>query len=296
MIEYINKVDYVISEWVANNLRSNIFDVIFRVITELGDIYFFILILMVLYWVVDKRFAYKFFFAFLLSAIANSILKIIIKRPRPYHKGIPAVGGYTSGYSMPSGHSQATGVIYYTFRYRYGYKYKILNHILIGFLILVPFSRIYLGQHYLTDVVIGTLIGILVASLGFKIFDKMGDKEHLYPLLLIPVIVLLGIIFFNNDYSNFKQIYVAGGGYIGFTVGYYLEKTYINHNVDVSLNIKIKKLIMGILIIVGSYLIISLIFKSINDQSLILDFLRYLILALEGSLLIPYLFTKVFKE
>ena len=42
----------------------------------------------------------------------------------------------------------------------------------------------YLGQHYLTDVIVGAIIGILMSILAFKLFDLMKDKEHIYPYMV----------------------------------------------------------------------------------------------------------------
>ena len=127
MLDFINKFDLNIVKWIENNLRNNFLDVLFQVITQFGDKFIFILIVIVLFWAVDKRFAYKFLFAFLLSAILNTIIKVIVRRPRPYDKGISSVGTPTSGYSFPSGHSQATGVIYYSIKEEYANKNKLAN-------------------------------------------------------------------------------------------------------------------------------------------------------------------------
>lgn len=44
-------------------------------------------------------------------------------------------------------------------------------------MILVPFSRIYLGQHYLLDVIAGIFIGYLVVNIVYSIF-KLTEKEE----------------------------------------------------------------------------------------------------------------------
>lgn len=296
MLETINKFDLNIVKWIENNLRSNFLDVLFQVITELGDKFVFILIVIVLFWAVDKRFAYKFLFAFLLSAILNTIIKVIVKRPRPYDKGISSVGSKTSGYSFPSGHSQATGVIYYSIKEEYANKNKLVNGLLIALLILVPFSRIYLGQHYLTDVIVGAIIGIGMSILAFKLFDLMKDKEHIYPLYGIPFIIIALIIFLKSDYNKVSEIYVAGAGYIGFAVGYAIEKLYIKHNVNTNIKNRILKVIIGLIIVAVTYFGLKLWFDSINDLSVVLDFIRYFVLTITATTLIPYIFTKIFKE
>lgn len=296
MFNSIQKIDLEIIKWIELNLRNKFFNGFFRIFTELGDKFAFILLVIILFWVVDKKFSYKFLFAFLLSAITNTIFKVIVKRPRPFEKGVSSVGPETSGYSFPSGHAQASGVIFYSLYDEYKPKNKWIKGLLICYLILIPFSRMYLAQHYLTDVLVGSLIGIVMSILAFKLFDLMKDKEDIYPLYLVPVILILLIVFIKQDYSKFHEIYVASAGYIGFTIGYYIEKRYIKHNVNTTIKNKLLKVFIGVLIVGITYFGLKLIFNNINDESMILDFLRYFILTIEATILIPYLFTKMFKE
>ena len=296
-MDKINKFDYNIIKWIEDNLRNNVLDIFFKVITELGDKMVFIGIVMVLFWVVNKRFAYKFLFAFIGSALINQVLKVIIARPRPFTEpGISSVGKESSGYSFPSGHSQSTAIIYYAFNEECGKKNKIVKGILIALLILIPFSRMYLGQHYLTDVVVGVIVGLVSAYLIYKLFDLFKDKEHIYPLYGIPLVVILLLFFINKDYSNYQELFVAGGGYVGFSIGYFIEKLYIKHNVETTLVNKLLKLLIGVTIVAIFYFGLSALFKGISPENLMLDFLRYTVVGLAATTLVPYLFTLIFKE
>lgn len=297
MIDSINKFDYNIIKWIQDNIQNSFLDVIFKIITELGDKMVFILIVMILFWAVNKRFAYKFLFAFIGSAFINQVAKMAIQRPRPFKEdGIISIGSETGGSSFPSGHSQSSAVIFYGLNDEYGKRNKIIRAILIGILILVPLSRMYLAQHYLTDVVVGTLIGLLSAYLMFNLFKLFKDKEHIYPLYGIPVVVLVLLIFLNKDYNSYKDIFVAGAGYIGFTIGYAIEKIYIKHNVETSITNRILKVFIGLVIVAILYFGLKYLFALINEESFILDFIRYLTIALTATTLIPMLFKSVFKE
>ncbi|VEU80659.1 phosphatase PAP2 family protein [Haploplasma axanthum] len=290
----MDKIDISIVKWIQSNLRSNFMDYLMYMITQIGSSYFFIVLVVLLYWLVDKRFAYKFFFAFVGSALFNSIFKVIVKRVRPYtYEGITDIFETTHGYSFPSGHSQATGVIYYSMMDEYGKKNKVVKGLLIATLILVPFSRVYLGQHFLTDVLVGALIGLIVSHFMFKLFDKMKDKEHIYPLYAIPVIIIALLFFVGKDYGSYKDLFVAGGGYIGFTISYALEKLYVKHNVVTNITNKVLKALIGLVSTFAIYFILKEVFP---DQSLIFDFIRYLIVTCYAGLAVPFIFTKIFKN
>ena len=82
------------------------------------------------------------------------MLKLIIQRPRPDEYRIIDA----SGYSFPSGHSMIS-MAFYGFIIYLICKYvnnKILKYFLIGLLgsliILIGVSRVYLGVHYVSDV------------------------------------------------------------------------------------------------------------------------------------------------
>ncbi len=134
-------------------MRNPVTDWVFYFLTQLGDQYAFIVIAVILYWVYDKKYAHKFAFTYMLSALINTGVKEIFKRPRPYiaHPNEVSVEPHweTDGYSFPSGHAQASGVLgYLAYDLSKRMKRPFIWKIGIALMILVPLSRIYLGQHY----------------------------------------------------------------------------------------------------------------------------------------------------
>lgn len=289
----LEQIDLDIVKWIQKSLSSNIMDTIIYSITHLGDKFFFIFLAVVIFWAVDKKFAFKLTISFIGSAAVNVVLKNIFLRPRPYNNGAISIGPKTHGTSFPSGHSQASGVLFYSINDEYGKKYKYMRYLAIFILIMVPFSRMYLGQHYLTDVLTGSIIGIIAAIVGFKLFDLMKDKEHIYPLFVIPVFMVALIVLYSKGYDDVKDIFVAVGGYVGFVVGYAIEKLYIKHDVDTTWLNRIYKIIIGLIITASLYFGLKFIFP---EESLIFDFIRYTVIAFSATAIIPYLFTKIFKQ
>lgn len=111
-----------------------------------------------------------------LSTLLNNVIKWCINRPRPVYMTV-----IENTTSYPSGHSMASMLLYGFFIYlimKSNFKKtdKIIFSIILAVIILsVGFSRIYLGAHFITDV-----IGAYSASLILiTIFDLINDKKNL---------------------------------------------------------------------------------------------------------------------
>lgn len=105
------------------------------------------------------------------ASVSGIILKAICNRPRPENQ-------QTSRWdsSFPSGHTLG----YFSLATVYGNKYPKLAIPLYGFGVMVGLSRIYLGEHYPSDVVAGAIwgigIGYLTLKLEKKLFKLMGNS------------------------------------------------------------------------------------------------------------------------
>lgn len=263
-------MDLNIVRWIQS-LRNPIFDWFFYIVTQMGDQIFFIAVAVIIYWTISKKFAHKFVFAFLLSAIVNTGLKQAFKRLRPYnYAGVVSLDHWTTtGYSFPSGHAQAAGVIGYAGMKgaeKTGWKWLKIASILI--LVLVPLSRVYLGQHFLSDVITGVILAYLLAHVAFLLVDKMGDEEHTYTLMLVPIMIIFLLFFPIHDVA------IAAGGFTGFACGYYVEKMYVKYDVKAIWWIQVIKVVFGLVIA----LVIKEGFKLVFPDTVFFDFIRYFLI------------------
>ncbi|GGB07410.1 phosphatase PAP2 family protein [Puia dinghuensis] len=158
-----------------NPYHRTTLDTIFVWITFLGDATFSIIVFVI--FLVRRRWskATQVILAFLISGLLAQILKNVFSMPRPKQFFAPGsypyfIDGVTHlGFaSFPSGHTTsifalATLLAIFTKDQRGKVAY-LLGAIIVGY------SRIYLGQHFLGDVLMGSCIGILVAVLIHWLF------------------------------------------------------------------------------------------------------------------------------
>ena len=159
----------------VEDFRSNNMTIIMKFITFLGSGLFitFSLALMFVFFK-DKKEAVLSTLNVIIVFLLNTILKIIIQRPRP--SGFNLIT--ESNYSFPSGHSMVSTAFYGFIMYLIykNIKNNKLKYTLMLFLflliILICTSRIYLGVHYLSD----TLAGFFMSLAYLMVFISLAPK------------------------------------------------------------------------------------------------------------------------
>ncbi|MEO6682057.1 MAG: phosphatase PAP2 family protein [Ginsengibacter sp.] len=164
-----------------NTMHTKPLDYLFRGMTLLGDGIFVIGLVLVLWLFKNKYLALMILAGYLVSSIPVQVLKNIMDAARPavFLKGIDYpyfVEGVTvhNYNSFPSGHTAtafalATCLVLGLKRARYGFVILLLAT-------AVGYSRIYLSQHFIQDVFVGSIIGVLSGVLVFLFLDKWVKK------------------------------------------------------------------------------------------------------------------------
>jgi membrane-associated phospholipid phosphatase len=134
---------------------------IFKLITNLGNEEFYILIMPLLYWCINSVMGVRAAIMLILSGSIKDFLKIVIHTPRPYwvDTRVKALSSETS-FGMPSGHSMDAASIWGILAF--SQKRQWVRWIALLVILLIGLSRIYLGVHFLHDVLSGWLVGALL--------------------------------------------------------------------------------------------------------------------------------------
>ncbi len=142
----------------------------------------------VLFWIVDLRLeAIMVVVVSATSALLNWLIKLVVARPRPSASLVDIIQA-TSGQSFPSGHVMSyvafwgllfsLGVILFSGKHWWRTALLIISALFVA---LVGPSRIYLGDHWASDVLGAYLIGGLLLSLSLWIYLNLRGRGVLAP-------------------------------------------------------------------------------------------------------------------
>jgi len=138
-------------------------------VTFVGSEPFYIVFLVILYWCVDTAIGLRVALILMLSSSTNFIFKLLLHSPRPYWVDFRVKAfSAESSFGLPSGHSQDAMSIWGVLSARIRRKTGWIAALII---LLMGISRMYLGVHFLRDVLLGWLIGGILLIL-FLTYEK----------------------------------------------------------------------------------------------------------------------------
>lgn len=175
----------------SNQANNNFFNYFFKYATLLGD-GTVIAILFIALLFIKYRYAFAFLTGSLLSAtVVNLFKKVLLDdmfRPSKYFElfetyQLHFVEGVKlhSYQSFPSGHTATAFNLFFMLALLV--KNNTLKLLLFILAALVGYSRVYLSQHFLIDITVGSVVGVVFIFFAFLWFEK-SDRNWLGMSLL----------------------------------------------------------------------------------------------------------------
>ena len=239
-----------------------------RIVTEFGGTMVYLGIFFIVYWGIDKNKGKLLLIVYVFSNFVNYYAKAIIAKERPPESEWLLISA--SHLSTPSGHAMSSTVYW-------GYLSLIfkkwwLTPISFVLIILVGISRIYLGVHWLGDILTGWMFGIallLIVTLATEPLKEFFSTHNIHSQQLYIGLTILGFItlilteiFYSGSSYNFGT---PGGQMMGLGLGFYLEEKYVNFQREPRRQKNrfiLLRIIMGLVIILGVYLILDVFLSS----------------------------------
>ncbi len=297
--------------YLLEKIRNPVLDFIFGAITHIGEETVFLALAIVFFWCISKREGYYILTVGLVGTVVNQLLKLAFKIPRPWVKDpdftvVDSAVEEATGYSFPSGHTQnVTGTFGSIARYSKRRPVQIISLVII---LLVAFSRMYLGVHTPLDVGVSLLIGAALTLALYPVFKSEERMERFMPWVIIGSLLLstLFVLYFPifgegahdaaNLESGMKNAYTLAGCTVGLAIVYYVDHRFIKFDTAAPWYAQILKLAigLGVVLLIKSGLSAPLT-QLFGGNAYIARMIRYLLIVLFAGIIWPLTF-KLFAK
>ena len=218
---------------VIQRIENPILTALVKFITALGTEALYVPLILFIFWWVDEKRGLRFGILIIVSAWINAFMKDVLKQPRPFNLE-PSLGlARESSYGCPSGHAQMSLTFWVPMAAwcaqawttgigkKPGRRRALIWAAAIFFVLLIAFSRLYLGVHFPTDIFAGWILGGVILVFFFiagpvleKLFSAAGIRSQ---NICAAAIVLL----MNGVYPRDR---ILPALLLGFCIGYSLMK------------------------------------------------------------------------
>lgn len=258
--------------YLLEKIRIPVINELMLLITQLGEETAFLALALVFFWCVDKKKGYFIMAVGFIGTIANQFLKLVFRVPRPWVLDekftiLEQAREAATGYSFPSGHTQTAvgtfGAICAADKNRW------VKGVCIAIMILVPFSRMYVGVHTPYDVLVGAGMALALVWLLRKPVLE-GKVKTMMLLIAVMVAMALGLLAFvelfpfpadvdaHNLHSGLENAYTMIGCLTGVAVVYAVDTKHLNFSVKAVWWAQILKAALGL----GAVLLIKSVLKT----------------------------------
>jgi len=249
MNEFLHsQIEYLLVLQNFRELTGGLLDGFFSTITMFGEIVVPMMIIALMYWCVNSKTGTFMLWNWSVGTIFCEILKstfciyrpwILDSRIHPVDSAFKMAGGY----SFPSGHSQTAVSVWGGIAYCL--KNKIFTLFMILLIILIGFSRNYLGVHTPQDVLAALFVAFVLLFATDKVLKWEEKKKNRDIVILIGAILLCGLLMW-YEYTKVYPLDYADGALIvdpahmrlyafpkiglmlGAFIGWFLDKRFLN--------------------------------------------------------------------
>lgn len=291
--------------------RTPFWDKFFSVVTYLGWETVFLVVALVLIWCINKKYGFFILYCGLIGQASSQWLKLLFRVERPWvafpdFKAVTSAIEEAGGFSFPSGHTQIATTTYGGIALVYRKK-KWLSAFLVICVLLVAFSRMYLGVHYPADVIFSLLFNTALI-IAFYLIGKRYASDNLSRILRCVGIALMGSLFVFSLVKNVSAgdllVYSDTldfsskmfGATLAFALSWYLDDKYIRFETKAPIGIQVIKIVLGTLILLAIKEGLKALFVSVALTPAIAHVIRYFFVVFFAGTIWPYFFMNIVKK
>jgi membrane-associated phospholipid phosphatase len=281
-------------------LMSPTLDGIMEFFTFLGRTEFYMIFITFLYWIVDSTIGFRVFMVLLSTDIVSMAFKHLLHQPRPYWVGDVKQMGVETSYGLPSSHASDSLSVWSYLAYVFKKRWLWITSVVI--ILLISFSRLYLGVHFPHDVVGGWLIGLGILFIFIRYEQRISDwlnsrstnYQIVFGFAISILFIIIGLIVaaviaptpdpdswvqFSTEARSLTSYFTNAGAFFGAFAGFVLMKSHAYFQNGGSWLQKTGRYVIGIIGVVIALYGLDYIFSMITaDESIpgyILRYIRY---------------------
>jgi membrane-associated phospholipid phosphatase len=218
---------------------------VFLFITNLGSVQVLMPIAGCLFWCGYKRMANQLLLSMGIASALNAFIKLGACVSRPWLRDprvvpVPSALATATGYSFPSGHTATATAFFGTIALRLR-KHRVVVVLALALIVLIGFSRNFVGVHTPQDVVVSLVITAVVVLTTGRLLDWAEKDGHDRYLLIGALVIGVALVIFSafkpypatfadgspTDVGAMaRDSFAVAGLLVGFALGWYLERRY----------------------------------------------------------------------
>ena len=296
---YILHMQYAILSF-FRNLETPFLNTLANILSMLGEEGVMIFIMLIVYYVWDKRTGYCVFTSLLGAQVMTNGIKAIVRFPRPFtlHPDLLADRVETAtGYSFPSGHTTGAAAFYPALARRSKSRWVMVAA--IGLAILIGLSRNMLRVHWPADVVVGLFIGLVFSLAVSRLVERIcEDRNRLvafstaiaviagFPAIIMAVLLSAHLIDSTAFSDLMKILSLAGGAYAGCVLEVRIVSFQEQRN-------PVRAVACILLSVAGVAVIMAMKAIFPDNAYFIGSFIRYFLLGFWATGLFPFIATRI---
>lgn len=288
-------------------------------ITAIGYEQFFIMLLPAIYWCIDQAVGLRMGMVLLLGTDINTFFKFLFHNPRPFWISDKVIAySHESSFGLPSGHAQIAASVWGWLAVEVKKRWFTISAIVL--ILLIGISRLYLGVHFLSDVLLGWLLGgllvLVYAGLSKPVGNWLAKQSVGMKLLWVVVstlLLLVPVLLASRasvtwvmlpdwaaragevDPFGLEGALTTAGTWFGMLAGYVIQTASKGHFLANKGGWRrIVRFVVGLVGVLALYLGLGAIFPDNGDfLSFGLRFFRYTLIGLWVAWLGPLVFEKL---